>query len=130
MSRPKSSRSLSAQQIRAIGHLLCSRSLSEAAQNAQIPERRIRAWLKSDPAFRAALHDADYEAVAAISRRLVAGQMKALDTLEALMSGATHESVRLRAALGWLTLVIQYRELVDIMERLNAIEAEVFKPSI
>ena len=61
----------------------------------------------------------------AASRRLLAGQSQALDTLGDLMQGATSEQVRRQAARDWLDMWLKVRELRDLENRITELEARL-----
>lgn len=116
--------SLTAKQSRAIGYLLTSRTAGDAAKKSGVTEKTIFNWLKLDN-FRAALNDASRETIDNASRRLMQGQSEALDTLSALMTKGRNEGVRRAAAVDWLNLMLKYRDLNDIEERLSQLEKAV-----
>ncbi len=76
-----------------------------------------------EPAFRAALHDAETAALTGVSRALVRLADRAVATLEGAMNDATAPmSVRLRAADAVLGRLLQLRELVTLEERVKELE--------
>lgn len=112
---------LTAKQSTAIGYLLTSKTMGDAAKRAGVSERTLYTWLKL-PEFRDALRNAEKQTVENATRRLMAGQNNALDTLEALMSKARNEGVRRAAAMDWLNIMLKFRDLADIEGRLRALE--------
>ena len=60
--------------------------------------------------------------------RLLAGQEKALDTLEGLMDDTDPTNKRL-AAVAWLNYALKWRELRNIEDRLGDLEKAVFDGS-
>ena len=115
---------LSAKQHRAISALLTSKSVTEAAVATGQGERTIYRWL-SEPDFRQALSAAEGDLIDVATRRLLQLQGGALDTLEALLSDDTDASagVRLRAAQITLDHLLKLREMRDVEQRLQALEA-------
>ena len=115
---------LSAKQHRTISALLSTKSVIEAAAATGQGERTIYRWL-SEPAFRQALSAAEGDLIDVATRRLLQLQGGALDTLEALLSDETDASagVRLRAAQVVLDHLLKLREMRDIEQRLQALEA-------
>lgn len=115
---------LSAKQHRVISALLTSKSVAEAAAATGQGERTIYRWL-SEPAFRQALSAAEGALIDVATRRLLQLQGSALDTLEALLGDDTDASagVRLRAAQITLDHLLKLREMRDIEQRLQALEA-------
>ena len=113
---------LSSRQQRAIAALLTTKSMSEAASSAGVGERTLYRWLAEDEAFRAGLARAESELLDTATRRLLALQGQAIETLEHLLSSAESESVRLRAAQVAIETSLKLRELRDIDQRLTALE--------
>ena len=113
--------SLTAKQTRAVGYLLTSRTVAEAAEKAGVTERTVFAWLKLE-GFRAALRDASRTSVDQTSRRLADGQAQALDTLATLMTNGINEGVKRAAAVDWLNLTLKYRDLNELEERITRLE--------
>ena len=82
-------------------------------------------WL-SEPLFRAALAQAEGEAVAAAGRRLAALAETALDELaRSMVDPATPAPVRVRAAEVVLGHLLKYREIVAFENRLADLEKEM-----
>ena len=114
---------LSAKQHRALSALLTSKSVAEAAAATGLGERTIYRWL-TDPAFRQALSAAEGDLIDAATRRLLTLQGTALDTLEAVLGDEDASAgVRIRAAQMVLDHLLKLRELRDIEQRLQALEA-------
>jgi hypothetical protein len=112
---------LTAKHSRAIGFLLTCRTIADAAEKSGVTERTIFSWMQID-AFRLALRNAGSASIDQTSRRLADGQAVALDTLSALITEAKGESVRRAAAVDWLNLVLKYRDLNELDERITEIE--------
>jgi hypothetical protein len=119
-----SENSISTKQQKAIAALLSERTIGAAAKKAGIAERTIYTWL-IDKDFRAALRSAEKDLLETVTRRLSAGQTLALDTLETLMQKAKHESTRQAAAVSWLNLSLKFIDVMNIDERLTALEAAI-----
>jgi hypothetical protein len=117
---------LTPRQRRAIAALLASRDVKAAAAAASVGERTLYRWLAQDPQFRAALTQAETELIGESTRRLIAGQALALDTLEGLMAGAQRDSDRRLAAAAWLDFVLRWRELTNVEQRLAELERIVY----
>lgn len=115
---------ISTKQQKAIAALLSERTIGAAAKSAGVGERTLYTWLREDN-FRAALRGAEKNLLDTVTRRLSAGLTLALDTLETLMQKARHESTRHAAAVSWLTLALKFKDLVNIDERLTALEAAI-----
>lgn len=115
---------LTAKQARSIGYILTSKTLGDAAHSAGVSERTLYTWLKI-PEYRTALREAEKQTVENATRRLIAGQNAALDTLEALITKARNEGVRRASAMDWLNMVLRFRDMAEIDERLTALEQAV-----
>ena len=112
-------------QRKAIETLLTTGSKTEAAKAAGVRRQTIYRWLKQ-PRFRAALVEAEGEALASLSQALVRLGDKAARTLDQAMDNddAT-TSAKVRAADVVLSRLLQLRELVDFEKRLAELEAQV-----
>jgi hypothetical protein len=110
---------------RAIAAILASQTLAEAAQTSKISERSLYRYLERDD-FRRALNQAESEAIAEAGRRLITGQTEALNALEKLITGAKKEADKRLAAVAWLRLVLHWRELSDIEQRLSRLEDYIY----
>ena len=118
-------RNLSTKQHRAISALLCTKSVGEAAAATGLGERTITRWLAQSD-FRAELTAAEGDLIDVATRRLLQLQGGALDTLEALLvddGSDVSAGVRLRAAQVALDHLLKLREMRDIEQRLQALEA-------
>lgn len=114
---------LTPKQARAVGFLITSRTIAEAAKLSEVSERTLYSWLGMAE-FRDALRSAEKQTVENATRRLIAGQGKALDALEALITRGRNEGVRRAAAMDWLGLVLKFRDLTEIEARLSALEKQ------
>lgn len=108
-------------QQKAIAALLSERTARDAARKAGVSEKTLYSWLAGQD-FRAALRSAESELMDTVTRRLNAGQVKALETLEDLIENGQSETTRLNACLAWLNIFVKYRDIRDIDERLTALE--------
>ena len=115
---------ITVKQQKAIAALLSERTTRDAAKAAGVSEKTLYQWL-NEPAFRAALREAEKSILDDVTRRLSAGASLALDTLKKLVQSARHESTKLRASVAWLELSLKYRDMHDIEERLTALEAAI-----
>jgi hypothetical protein len=114
---------VTASQHRAIAALLSTKSVIEAASTAGVGERTLRRWL-TQYHFVTALRQAEGAMLDAATRRLLAMQDDALDTLLGLIEDLeADDNTRLRAALGILGHVLRLRKVRDIEDRLSALEA-------
>ena len=115
---------ITAKQQKAVTALLSERTARDAAKVAGISERTLFTWL-GNPTFRAALKAAEAEVLETVVRRLSAGQVLALDTLEKLIQSARHESTKLTACVSWLNMFMKYHEAQDVEARLTELERTV-----
>ena len=114
---------ISTKQKRAIAALLTGANCTEAAQTAKVHENTVYQWMH-DPAFLAALHQAEADALQAVSRELVALAGKAAQTLDGVLDDPqARDSSKVRAADVVLGRILQMKELVDLEQRINALEA-------
>ena len=115
---------LSVKQAKAIGALLSSKTVAEAAQQAEVGERTLTRWLSSDLQFRQALSLAEGDLIDSASRRLLQIQTGAIDTIEGMLAddAEVSDAVRLRAAQAALDYLLKMRELRQIEQRLAALE--------
>ena len=116
---------LTTRQQRTIAALLAAKDVRAAAQQAKVPERTLYTWM-GEPAFRAALYEAEGHLIDAAVRRLLHYQDAALTVILTIMADKqNHAGVRLRAAQTVLEQLLKLRELRDIEERLSALEANI-----
>ena len=111
---------ISRKQGAAIGALLAQPTISAAAESVGIGEATLRRWLKDVgflAAYRGARRDALEHCVALLQK---AGS----DAVEAMQKSlqATSEGVRLRAACAILDYSMKGVELLDLEERITALE--------
>lgn len=106
---------------------LATVTTEQAAKAAGISERTAYRWIK-DPQIITALNEAAAQTMQALSRRLIALGEKAAQVIDETLDNAdASEGVRLRAAALALDKILQIRELVDLEQRLTALEAETWR---
>lgn len=114
---------LSPKQITVVSALLAGQSVEQAAHAAEVDPSTVHRWFKTSDAFNAALADgrraALHSAVTALS--YVARSAVAV-VLEVMTAKKTPPSVRLRAALGILEMLMQWAAQQDVDERLRRLE--------
>jgi hypothetical protein len=110
----------------AIAALLESPTITEAAQVVGVGEKTLRRWL-AEPEFQAAYRDARQEAVRMAVGRLQGLLVKATETLERTMS-CNSPAIELRAAVAVIEQGFKGAELLDLAERLAALESKVKTP--
>ena len=105
--------------------LLSGASATDAAATAGISRVTLWQWSKDDPVFLDYMRTGTDAALSTAARRLKASADDAVSTLlEVMRDGGGHGSMaRLRAADMVLTHGARLAELVDLMERIDALEA-------
>jgi len=113
-------KNLTPKQRRAIQAILLTGNVKQAAEAADVNRQTFYRWRKL-PHFQRALKEAEAAALADLSRRLVGLSDKAAKALEAALD-APELRYRLRASEIVLGRLLQLRELVNLEERLEALE--------
>lgn len=111
---------------RAVACVLEKPTLTEAAQAAGIGYRTLSGWMR-DPRFLRKLRRAQRAMVEHTIARLQGVGAKAVQTLEAELSGDV-PSVRVRAAEVLLSQLAKAVEQRDLLERLEALEQRAQPP--
>ena len=115
---------LTTRQRRAIAALLAARNVQAAAKQAAVGERTLHRWL-TEPAFTAALRQAEGQALDAAARRLVGLADGAISVVvSVIMAKETGPAVKLRAAGMVLDSLLKLRELATLEARVVALEAQ------
>lgn len=116
---------LTPRQLRAINALLTHPTVAAAAVVLGVAPSTIYRWL-GENAFRAALAQAEGEAVAAAGRKLVNLAESALNVLSDVMTDPqAPDAVRVRAAETVLANLMKFREVIAFETRLADLEREV-----
>ena len=106
-----------------IAALLAGSTWEQAATAAGCSRATVSRRL-AEPAFRARLEEARAEHLQLVSDRLAHACTSAVETLEGIMADpAAPPSARVSAARSTLDLAGRYREMVEVEERLQALEA-------
>lgn len=109
----------------ALDALLAGASQTEAAQAAGISPRTLRAWLHDDPDFSRAYTLGCTELAKRAGRRAQAAAGQALDALvEIAANGEAPPAARVSAARALLDQANAATEALDVLARLDALEAE------
>ena len=104
---------------------LLTGTVEEAAKAAGRTRTTIYRWLR-EPEFKAALAEAEGEALAALSRELVHLGDKAAKALEAVFDNPKETgSVKVRAASVTLSQILKLRELYLLERRVAKIEKDL-----
>ncbi len=113
---------LSSKQRRAVEALLTTGEVAAAAREVGVNRGTLYRWLQ-EPAFLAAVREAEAKALDELSRLLVRLSRTAVGTLAKAMSDpATPASTRVRAADAVLGRLLQVRELAQLEARVQALE--------
>lgn len=116
---------LSPKQRKAIQALIEHGDILNAADAADVTRNTLYSWLRQ-PAFSHALRDAEAAAVRQLSRQLVSLGKRATGAIADVLSDPTaNASSRLRGADIVLGRLLQLRELVDLEDRVSAIEERI-----
>lgn len=105
--------------------LLSGAGVTDAAAAAGVSRVSLWRWVKDDPAFGDALRSGTDAALTTAARRLKVSTDDAVSTLlDVMNTGGGHGAMaRLRAADLVLTHAARLTEMLDIMARLDALEA-------
>ncbi len=115
---------LTPKQAQAINALLTAKTAEQAAQMAGIARRTLYRFLELEH-FQRELKRAQALNVDTLTRRLIAGNEKALQALEDCMSESSPPAVRRAAARDWLEMYHKQYDLTVIQERLTELEAVI-----
>ena len=118
---------LTSTQRKAIEALLEGAKVKEAALVAGVSTRTLQRWREQE-AFALELHQRNTHAIKDAAMRLTAHFDDMLDVLLAIAKdeqGMYSESVRVRAALGWIDRQIRMMETTEVLERILRLEQKV-----
>ena len=115
---------LSLKQQRLISALISSPSVAEAARQAGVSLRQAHRYLE-DPAFGEALKEAEGIALSGLLRGLVGLGEKAVQALSDALGPEQDIRLRLRAGDILLGRLVSYRDLIDLQERIEALESRM-----
>ena len=116
---------LSRNKRRALEAILSSPSIASAAQACGLTRQTLHTYLKN-PAFKAELRKRQDAILTATVASLVGLSGESLSTLQEIRSDPdAKDADRVRASLGWLQQLTRTLELLDLSERVEALE-EVF----
>lgn len=119
---PDVTQNLQPPQLRALTVLLETGDKSKAAKAAKVSRTTLYRWLHTDPAFGAALEDATRQALREFSQTLVRLAAKAAAALDDALGAEQEIGTRLRAADIVTGRLLAVRELIDLEERIAALE--------
>ncbi len=116
---------LPARQRRAVAALLTAGDVSAAARETGVSRETLHRWLRQ-PAFLAAVREAEAAALDELSRSLVRLGRTAAEMLEVAMGDSTAPwPTRVRAADAVLGRLLQLRELATLEARVAELERSV-----
>lgn len=107
----------------AIIALLKEPTIEKAAQQLGVAESTLYRWL-NDESFKAEYKAAQRQALGRASARLKVNAVKAVETLEDVMTSPKPQAMaRVAAARAFLEFALKLHELDDLQERIEALEA-------
>lgn len=113
---------LSTRQRAFIGAIVAGMTYAEAAATIGVTPRTATRYM-GDPLVKAALSEAMDATFGQVTHRMAGGTNEALDVLRDIMTdGTISASVRVRAAVAWLDAAPKWREAVDLVDRVTALE--------
>ena len=115
---------LKPRQVAAIAALLATGKIPDASTAAGVSTKTVYAWLRQD-AFKAELRQAESDALRGLARRLAGLGESAADALKDALDSEQNIGVRLRAADLVLSRGPALFELVNMVERLERLEARL-----
>lgn len=115
---------LTGKQRKAVEALLTTGEVSATAKEIGVHRDTIHRWL-NQPAFQAAVRDAESRALDDLSRLLVRlGRTAAATLAKAMNDPAAPYATRVRAADASLSRLLQLRELATLEARVRALEVQ------
>jgi hypothetical protein len=106
-----------------------ARGVAGAAEAAGVSETQLYRWMKQ-PAFRAALAEAQGAAIEDATRRLTGLAGQAIEVLAKVMADEeATDTVRVRAATSVIELLLRLKDALDFEQRLQALEAAQWQRS-
>ena len=96
--------------------------IRKAARAGNVPERTAYRWAATE-IFRAALREAQAEAMRDATQGLAAGAREAVDVLRVILKdGEAAESVRCRAAIAVLDAALKMQQYIEVDNRITELE--------
>ena len=108
--------------------LACGATVESAARKTGLGERTVYRRL-ADPAFQEQLANLRFETVQRSAAMLSAASLEAVKTLVALQDASVPPPVRLGAARSILEFGSKLREMVELEQRLTALEQRLSRPA-
>ena len=116
---------LSTRQRAFIAAIVSGLTHEEAAETLGVTTRTCTRYA-GDPLVKAALSGAMDATFGQVTTRMASGTNQALDVLRGIMTEETvSASVRVRAAVAWLDAAPMWREAVDLVDRVTALEQQI-----
>lgn len=117
------SNGLGPEKRKAIDVLLATGSQADAAEAAGCHERTLRRWLATDPAFMAALYEAQGQALDSVTAALVYTSRGAVELLRQTIDNPDAKlALRMKAAQVVLDACLRWHELRSLTQRVEALE--------
>lgn len=117
-------KNLTPRKRKAIEALLTCVDISKAAEKAGVSRQTVYVWL-SEPEFRKALDDSTRKSLEGISRSLVTLGEKAVKSLEDILDRKSGVMSKVKAADVILSKIIRLYELMNLENRVAALEKEL-----
>lgn len=111
-------------QAKALAALLTHRTIGEAADSVGLTSRTLLKYL-ADDTFKAALKEAQTSMIADVTRRLTGMQDATLTKLYSLMQESDNEAIQARSAKELLQAFLKFWEVLNLEQRLAALEAAI-----
>ena len=113
---------LSARQRAFIAGIVAGMTHAEAAATVGVTSRTATRYM-GNPLVRAALSESMDATFGQVTQRMAGGTNEALDVLRGIMvDKEVSPSVRVRASVAWLDAAPKWREAVDLVDRVMALE--------
>jgi len=111
-------------QHKAIESLILLGDVTSTAREVHVSRKTIYAWLKQ-PAFKAALAEAQQEALQSVCRQLLGLRRRAVKALGDALAREESTSNRLRAVEVWLSKLPAWLQAADLQARVAELERRV-----
>lgn len=108
---------------KALDVLLATGNQTDAAEAAGVHDRTLRRWLATDPAFMAALYDAQGQALENVTTALVSAARGAVEYLDSVIRNENAKAeLRTSASKIVIMAVLQWYEKQILVQRVEALE--------
>ena len=108
---------------KALDVLLATGNVTDAAEAAGVHDRTLRRWLATDPAFMAALYEAQGQALDSVTAALVYTSRGAVELLRQTIDNPDAKlALRMKAAQLVLDACLRWHELRSLTQRVESLE--------